>query len=277
MMENSNRYFISITYNEGGKAYSFGTTDNSLMIGDYVLVESSQGVAIAKVVSAPQSYENYESNLELKEIIRRATAHELEQHTANLKDAELALAFCARQVEKLNLKMNLLTAEYTFDRTKINITYSAEERVDFRELVKILGSHLKTRVELRQIGSRDRAKLVGGLGACGFPLCCNTFLNEFDGISINRAKNQMLTLNIPKLSGHCGKLLCCLKFEDDYYTETKKDFPNIGSRYVKGGVVHRVSSFNMINRTVRLDFEGGSITIPLDELTKDYKRQHEKK
>lgn len=276
-MENNERYFISITYNDGAKAYSFGTTDSTLNIGDFVLVESSQGTAVAKVVSAPQSYEKYSSNLELKEILRRATDHEINIHQENIRDAEIALAFCQKQIEKLNLKMNLLSAEYTFDRTKINITYAAEERVDFRELVKILGSHLKTRVELRQIGSRDRAKLVGGLGACGFPLCCNTFLNEFDGISINRAKNQMLTLNIPKLSGHCGKLLCCLKFEDDYYTEAKKEFPNIGAKFTKNNVIHRVSSFNMINRMVRLDFEGGFLMVSLDDLIKDYKRHHEKK
>ena len=271
------RYFISITYTEGGKTYSFGTTDPTIAINDYVLVESTQGIAIAKVISVPQSINSYSSDLELKEIIRKASKHELRQHQMNIEDGKLALTFCQRQAEKLGLKMNLISAEYTFDRSKINITYSAEERVDFRELVKVLGSHLKTRVELRQIGSRDRAKLVGGLGACGFPLCCNTFLNEFDGISISRAKNQMLTLNIPKLSGHCGKLLCCLKFEDDYYTEARKDFPNINARYIKNNVVHRVSSFNMINRTVRLEFAGGNIVISIDDLNKDYKRQNEKK
>lgn len=275
-MENE-RYFISITYIEGGKTYSFGTTDPTLAIGDYVLVESTQGIAIAKVASIPQSVTSYSSDLELKDIFRKASEHELHQHQMNIEDGKLALIFCQRQVEKLGLKMNLISAEYTFDRSKINITYSAEERVDFRELVKVLGSHLKTRVELRQIGSRDRAKLVGGLGACGFPLCCHTFLNEFDGISISRAKNQMLALNIPKLSGHCGKLLCCLKFEDDYYSEAKKDFPNIGSRYIKNNVVHRVSGFNMIKRTVRLEFEGGYLVVSVDDLNKDYKRQNEKK
>lgn len=275
-MENE-RYFISITYSDNGKSYSFATIDPTLEIGDYVLVDSTQGLSIAKVVSAPQSITKYSNTLELKDIIRKANNHELLQYKMNIEDSKLALVFCQRQVEKLKLKMNLISAEYTFDRSKINITYSADERVDFRELLRVLGSHLKTRVELRQIGSRDRAKLVGGLGACGFPLCCNIFLNEFDGISISRAKNQMLTLNIPKLSGHCGKLLCCLKFEDDYYTEAKKDFPNIGSRYTKDNVSHRVSSFNMINRTVRLDFEGGYITISIDDLNKDYKRQHEKK
>lgn len=276
-MENNEHYFISITYADGGKPYSFGTFDPTIAVGDYVLIESSQGLAVAKVVSAPQSVSKYSSNLELKDIIRKVNELELRQHFYNLEDAKIAFAFTLKQIEKLNLNMNLLTVEYTFDRSKINITYSADERVDFRELIKILGAQLKTRVELRQIGSRDRAKLVGGLGACGFPLCCNTFLNEFNGISISRAKNQMLTLNIPKLSGHCGKLLCCLKFEDEYYTESKKDFPNIGYRFTKNNVIHKVTSFNMINRTVRLDFEGGFITIPLDDLNRDFKRYHEKK
>lgn len=274
---NEHNFFLNIAYTDKGKSYAFSTNDETLQIGDYVLVENSQVVSLAKVVSVPQSMSKYQSTLELKPIMRKATPQEIKRHELNIKDGELALLFCQKEADKLNLKMTLLAAEYTFDRSKIHITYSADERVDFRELVKILGAHLKTRVELRQIGSRDRAQLIGGFGACGFPLCCNTFLNEFDGISINRAKNQMLTLNIPKLSGHCGKLLCCLKFEDDYYTESKKDFPNIGARFTKSNVMHRVSSFNMINRTVRLDYDGGFVVVPLDDLTREYKRLHEKK
>lgn len=270
-------YFISIAYTAKGKSYAFATNDDSLVVGDYVLVDNNQSISVGKVVSAPQSMSKYQKSLELREVLRKVTPVELLRHEENVKDAELALLFCQKQVEKLGLNMSLIRAEYAFDRSKINITYAADERVDFRELVKILGSHLKTRVELRQIGSRDRAQMIGGFGGCGFPLCCNTFLSEFDGISINRAKNQMLTLNIPKLSGHCGKLLCCLKFEDDYYTEARKDFPNIGARFLKNKVMHQVSAFNMINRTVRLDFDGGNVTIPLDELMKDYKRHHEKK
>ena len=273
----TSEYFISITYTDKGKSYAFATSDPTLIVGDYVLVENGQSLSLAKVVAAPQSVHKYQSKLELKDILRKATPVEVMRHEENIKDAELALLFCQKQVEKLGLNMTLIRAEYTFDRGKINITYAADERVDFRELVKILGAHLKTRVELRQIGSRDRAQMIGGFGGCGFPLCCNTFLNEFDGISISRAKNQMLTLNIPKLSGHCGKLLCCLKFEDEYYTEARKDFPNIGTRFIKNKVIHQVSAFNMINRTVKLDFDGGYLTIPLDDLLKDYKRHHEKK
>ncbi len=275
-MENKS-YYISVTFHEGAKPYYFQTNDESLQLGDYVIVETVQGLHIAKLVSnlIPQSL--FEQRLEVKPILHRASEAEIRQSELNIEDAALALEFCARQVELLNLKMTLLRAEYTFDRSKILITYVADERVDFRELVRILAAKLRTRIELRQIGSRDRAKIIGGLGACGFPLCCHTFLQEFEGISIGRAKNQMLALNIPKLSGQCGKLLCCLKFEDDYYTETKKDFPYIGEKFMRDNVTYNVNSFNMINRTIRLDYDGGFISIPLDDLKKGYRKVREKK
>lgn len=275
-MANNELYYLSVAFSDGAKSYYFSTNDPSINVDDFVVVETIQGIEIAKVTKAPTTVDEYSSNLALKPIMHKAREIDLRQHQSNLEDAELALAFCDKQIKKLGIKMNLLRAEYTFDRSKILFTYVADDRVDFRELVKILATQLKTRIELRQIGSRDRAKLVGGIGSCGFPLCCHTFLNEFDGISINRAKNQMLALNIPKLSGHCGKLLCCLKFEDAYYSETKKDFPNIGTRYKKGGVMHRVHSFNMINRTIRLDFDGGNIVVPLDDLDDSWVKVNEK-
>lgn len=275
-MDNNERFFIGVTHNDKGKTYSFATSDNTLTIGDYVLLQNGNNLSIGNVVIAPQSMNKYQSELSLRDILRKANAHEVSQHLANLEDAKLALALCQKEVTALKLKMNLLEAEYLFDRSKVIIVYSAEERVDFRELIKLLGAQLKVRVEMRQIGSRDRAQLIGGIGICGFPLCCKTFLNTFDGISISRAKNQMLSLNIPKLSGHCGKLLCCLKFEDEYYTEAKKEFPVIGSKYVKSGVNYYVSSFNMISRTVRLSHEEGYLVVSVDDLGKDYKRLYEK-
>ncbi|HZJ89760.1 MAG TPA: regulatory iron-sulfur-containing complex subunit RicT [Bacilli bacterium] len=270
-------YYISVAFLEGGKPYYFKTNDPTLNVGDYVIVETVQGIEIAKIVAPPIPSTAFTHQLEVKPIMHRASEYEIKQGDVNKEDARLALEFCIDQAAKLNLKMTLLRAEYTFDRSKILFTYVAEKRVDFRELVRILAAKLRTRVELRQIGSRDRAKIIGGLGACGFPLCCHTFLKEFEGISIARAKNQMLTLNIPKLSGQCGKLLCCLKFEDDYYTETKKDFPIIGSKYRRDKITHYVNSFNVINRTVRLDYDGGFVIVPLDELSKGYRRIREKK
>lgn len=273
---NNFEYYVGIAFSENEKTYFFSTDDASLVVGDQVIVETSQGIEIAKVTALPQPISSYNSDLALKPIMRRATSRELEQQAANAQDSALALSFCAKQVEKLKLEMTLLKAEYTFDRSKILITYVAEKRVDFRDLLKVLAGHLKTRIELKQLGSRDRAKLIGGLGSCGFPLCCSTFLNEFDGISISRAKNQMLSLNIPKLSGQCGKLLCCLKFEDEYYSEARKDFPLIGSFYLKDKVNYRVNSYNMINRTVRLSYDGGFVSLPLDNLAKEYVPVREK-
>jgi hypothetical protein len=138
--------------------------------------------------------------------------------------------------------------------------------VDFRELLKVLSSKLKVRIELKQIAPRDRAQLVGGLGPCGLPLCCATFLGEFDGISLNRAKNQLLTINIPKLSGQCGKLMCCLKYEDDLYTEEKKLFPELNTKITVNNVEYKITSYNVLSKNVKLDSEENSIVLTLDEV-----------
>ena len=164
--------------------------------------------------------------------------------------------------------MNLISCEYTLDKGKVIFSYVADERVDFRELLKVLASKLHTRIELRQIGSRDKAKLIGGIGLCGLPLCCATFLNEFDGISINRAKNQMLAINIPKLSGHCGKLLCCLKYEDDAYSDLKKDFPPVGTKVFIDKVEYEVTAINVVSKMVKIDNPNDSKFLPLDEFIK---------
>jgi hypothetical protein len=164
--------------------------------------------------------------------------------------------------------MKLLTTEYTLDSTKVIFTYAAADRVDFRELLKILSSKLKVRIELKQIAPRDRAQLVGGLGPCGLPLCCATFLGEFDGISLNRAKNQLLSINIPKLSGQCGKLMCCLKYEDDYYTEEKKLFPEINTKIKYNNIEYKITSYNVLSKNVRLEAEDNVVTISLDEVNK---------
>ena len=179
--------------------------------------------------------------------------------------------------------MNLISCEYTLDKSKVIFSYLADDRVDFRELLKVLASRLRTRIELRQIGSRDKAKMIGGLGVCGLPLCCSTFLNEFDGISINRAKNQMLAINIPKLSGQCGKLICCLKYEDDAYTEERKAFPELGTRYFIDKVEYTVTSINILSRVVKIENEEDIKFLPLEDFKKavgqfkNKERRYEKK
>ena len=160
---------------------------------------------------------------------------------------------CRAEIEKLTLDMTLVSCEYTLDKSKVIFSYVADARVDFRELLKVLAVKLHTRIELRQIGPRDKSKLVGGIGSCGLTLCCSTFLNEFDGISIQRAKNQMLAINIPKLSGHCGKLICCLKYEDDAYVEARKTFPDLGTKVFIGKVEYTVSNVNVISNIIRVE------------------------
>jgi cell fate regulator YaaT (PSP1 superfamily) len=162
--------------------------------------------------------------------------------------------------------MKLLTTEYTLDSTKVIFTYAAADRVDFRELLKVLSSKLKVRIELKQIAPRDRAQLVGGLGPCGLPLCCSSFLGEFDGISLNRAKNQLLSINIPKLSGQCGKLMCCLKFENDTYTDLQKDLPRLGSKCRYNGQVYKVTSLNVITNMIRLENHDGVANVNYDDI-----------
>lgn len=262
-------HYVGVTFDHSKRSYYFGSANLELKEGDRVVVETARGLEVGTISYEPISIEKYKSALELKPVVRKATDVDLRLHEINAKDAQFALEICKTEVNNLHLDMRLISAEYTLDKSKIIFTYVAEERVDFRELLKVLASRLHTRIELRQIGSRDKAKLVGGIGMCGLPLCCSTFLNEFDGISISRAKNQMLAINIPKLSGHCGKLLCCLKFEDDAYTDLKAFFPEPGHRVFIDKVEYVVNSINVISRTVRVDSQDDIKILSLDE----FKRQ----
>jgi len=272
----TNKYFIGVRFYSSSKAYYFSADTNDIRLNDHVVVESVRGLEVAKVVIEPQDIAKYSSNLELKPIIRLANETDMFVFEENKKRASEALRFCADEIRNLNLDMHLLDAEYTLDGSKITVTYVAEERVDFRELLKILAGRLRCRIELRQIGSRDKAKMVGGIGICGLPLCCSTFLHSFDGISISRAKNQMLSLNIPKLSGHCGKLICCLLYEDDQYSELKKDFPSVGERFSLDGLTYRVTSYNVLSRMIRVESDEDVKFLPLEDI-KRYLRSKDKK
>lgn len=276
MSTKTNNYYIGVRFYGSSKAYYFGTENNDINIGDHVVVESIRGLEIAKIVIGPQDIAKYSSGLDLKPIERKANETDLYVFEENKKRAAEALKYCAQEIQNLKLDMHPLDAEYTLDGTKITITYVAEERVDFRELLKILAGRLRCRIELRQIGSRDKAKMVGGIGICGLPLCCSTFLHSFDGISISRAKNQMLSLNIPKISGHCGKLICCLLYEDEQYTELKKDFPSVGERFTLDGLSYRVSSYNVLSRMVRIESTEDVKFLPLEDVKK-YMRSKDKK
>ncbi len=268
-------HYVSIKFSPTGKGYYFGTDMSDLKVGDKIVAESIRGLQVGEVSSEPQSIEKYHSELELKPIIRRATDDDLLIYDENIKRAKQAMQIAMIEINKLNLEMRPIDAEYALDGSKLTIAYTAEDRVDFRELLKVLAGRFHCRIELRQVGSRDKAKMVGGIGICGLPLCCSHFLGNIEGISINRAKNQMLSLNIPKLSGHCGKLICCLLYEDDTYTELKKDFPPIGSMFEKDGETFRLSSINVISKVVKIENQEEIRFLPLDDL-KEYRRIQKK-
>ena len=260
--------FVGVKFFNTPRAYFFGINDLHLELGDKVVVETMRGLELGEIAIAPIDIEKYESELGLKPVLRIATDVDVRMYETNLKDAKFALDICDTESKRLGLKMNLISCEYTLDKAKVLFSYIADDRVDFRELLKILASRLHTRIELRQIGARDKAKMIGGIGVCGLPLCCSTFLNEFDGISITRAKNQLLAINIPKLSGHCGKLVCCLKFEDDAYTELRKEFPEVGSKLWLDKKEYTVTSINVISRIVKIENPDEVQFIPLSDLKK---------
>ena len=261
-------HFVGVKFSNAPRAYYFGIKDLQVNIGDKVVVETMRGVELGEITFEPIPMDKYDSPLGLKPVLRIATDVDVRLYEANQKDAEIALDICITEAKKLNLKMNLISCEYTLDRSKIIFSYIADERVDFRELLKVLAAKLHARIELRQIGSRDKAKMIGGIGVCGLPLCCSTFLNEFDGISITRAKNQMLAINIPKLSGHCGKLICCLKYEDDTYSDLRKDFPDLGSKVWIDKQEYTITSINVISRAVKIENAEEIKFLSLDELKK---------
>lgn len=264
-MELAKEYFVGIKFAGGDKSYYFSTDYGDLKIGDKVVVETIAGYEIGEVSTVPMNVAAYQNSLELKPIVRKPTQDDLDEYEFNIEEGERALKITEAEVKRLGLPMNLIEANYTLDGSKVTITYTSDSRVDFRELLHVLAPELKCRIELRQIASRDKAKMIGGMGVCGLTLCCSTFLNQFDGISISRAKNQMLTLNIPKLSGHCGKLICCLLYEDDLYTEAKKDFPRLGTIVHVDGSDCRVDGFNVLSRTVKLNGMDGIKFVTLDE------------
>ena len=258
--------FVGIKFQSTPRAYFFGVKDINLFITDKVVVETMRGLELGEVVIEPISIDKYDSPLGLKPVLRKASDVDVRLFEINQRDAKYALEICKSEAEKLNLKMNLVSCEYTLDKSKVLFSYLADDRVDFRELLKILATKLHTRIELRQIGSRDKAKMIGGIGVCGLPLCCSTFLNEFDGISINRAKNQMLAINIPKLSGHCGKLICCLKYEDDAYSEERKKYPELGSKLSIDNIGYTITSVNILSGMIKIENQEDVKFLPYSDL-----------
>ena len=220
---------IGVRFKSVGKIYYFSAIEEELNIGDGVIVETARGTEFGEVVMREKEIDEEVFAIPVKPIIRKATSEDYAQLEENkTKDAE-ARAICLEKIKANQLEMNLIDVEYTFDRSKILFYFTADGRVDFRQLVKDLASVFRTRIELRQIGVRDEAKMLGGLGICGRQLCCSLFLGDFEPVSIKMAKEQSLSLNPTKISGTCGRLMCCLKYEQDAYEEMLAKTPNPGA------------------------------------------------
>lgn len=246
---------VGIKFNNGGRIYYFSPGKLNIKINDNVIVETERGIQFATVATDIISQDSDKVFLPLKDVIRIATKEDKTINLKNISDANKALEYAKKIVEKEQLDMKLYEASYTFDRKKLVFKFVADERVDFRELAKLLAAKYKTRIELRQIGVRDKAKEIGGFGPCGRPLCCSDFLTNFDSVSINMAKNQGIALNPTKINGVCGRLLCCLGYEDGTYTEYKKDLPKQGEMIKYEGKVGRVFELNILKRSYKIKTE----------------------
>lgn len=221
---------VGVRFKRAGKIYYFDPGDLDVQAGQKVIVETVRGIELGDVAVGPKFVNEADVVAPLKQVIRIATPEDCERDRENKEKEKEAFEICLKKIEEHGLEMKLVDVEYTFDNKKIIFYFTADGRVDFRELVKDLAAIFKTRIELRQIGVRDEAKMLGGLGPCGRPLCCATFLGDFEPVSIKMAKEQNLSLNPTKISGICGRLMCCLKFEEEVYEEMKKNIPAIGAR-----------------------------------------------
>lgn len=253
------------TANYRGEEFDAGDLD--LEIGDQVVVETDKGLVMGKVLSLPYKKENRFVLKSPKKVVRKATPEDLEQCEKNRQLERESFQFCLKKIEEKNLLMKLVKTEVLLDRSKILFYFTAEKRVDFRELVKDLATQFRTRIEMRQIGVRDEAKMICGIGSCGRELCCSRFMNRFELVSVKMAKEQNLALNPTKISGLCGRLMCCLAYEYPTYLELKKDLPKVGKHIVtrlgKGKVIRQ----NVLNQTVTVQLdEGGEVTIHASQI-----------
>ena len=248
---------IGVRFKNAGKLYFFHPGALWPSAGDYVIVETARGVEFGEVVTGVREIDDDQIIAPLKQVIRVASADDIQHAQENEKNEREAYAVCQRKITEHKLDMKLVSVEYTFDNSKILFYFTANGRVDFRSLVKDLASVFKTRIELRQIGVRDEAKMLGGLGPCGRPICCGSFLGDFQPVSIKMAKEQNLSLNPTKISGVCGRLMCCLKYEQDNYELTRKRMPKVGKEVIVPDGRGVVWDVNVIKETVRVRIQKG--------------------
>ncbi len=262
---------VGVRFKKAGKIYYFLPGEETLTIDDGVIVETARGVEYGTVVIGPKEVAKDSLVMPVKEVMRKATPKDLQQLEKNEEREEKAFAICLEKIAKRKLPMKLINVEYTFDMNKIVFFFTADGRIDFRELVKDLATVFRTRIELRQVGVRDEAKVLNGIGACGRPLCCSNFLGDFSPVSIRMAQDQNLSLNPTKISGVCGRLMCCLNYEDDLYKKggdlyVKKDRtpsprdvepPGIGKEVVTDEGIGKVLKVNHHKHTVKVQLEAG--------------------
>jgi len=257
---------VSIKFRNAGKRYDFNPQTFELVVGAQVVVETDRGRALGTVVVPPFESDPATSHKDVKNVIRLATDEDLALAVTNRSREKEALKFCQQRIAERNLEMKLVRAEYLFDGSKIIFYFTADGRIDFRELVKDLAHYFHTRIEMRQIGVRDEAKLVGGIGVCGRELCCCTFLTEFNPVSVKMAKEQGLALNPNKISGQCGRLLCCLSYEFETYCNLRKGMPKNGKKVQFDGKHAEVIDTDVLGQKLTLRFENGErITISAEE------------
>ncbi|MBQ4536872.1 MAG: stage 0 sporulation family protein [Lachnospiraceae bacterium] len=247
---------IGVRFRTAGKVYFFDPKNMNINRGDHVIVETARGIEFGTVVSGVKEVEDDKVIQPLKPVIRVASQRDIEQAAGNKEKEKEAYKICLEKIRKHGLEMKLIDAEYTFDNNKVLFYFTADGRIDFRELVKDLASVFKTRIELRQIGVRDETKIMGGIGICGRPLCCHSYLSDFVPVSIKMAKEQNLSLNPTKISGVCGRLMCCLKNEEETYEELNRKLPNVGD-YVttEDGLKGEVHSVNVLRQLVKVIVE----------------------
>lgn len=249
---------IGVRFRTAGKIYFFDPGKLSVKRNDHVIVETARGIEYGTVVGNPREVDDDKVVQPLKPVLRIATERDDEQEAGNKLKEKEAFKICLEKIKKHGLEMKLIDAEYTFDNNKVLFYFTADGRIDFRELVKDLASVFKTRIELRQIGVRDETKILGGIGICGRELCCHTHLSEFVPVSIKMAKEQNLSLNPTKISGVCGRLMCCLKHEEETYEELNRRLPNVGDHVTTDdGLKGEVASVNVLRQLVKVIVDVG--------------------
>lgn len=257
---------VGVRFGQAGHIYYFSGQENTeYEYNERVLVETKQSKQLGYVAIADVQRSAKDLPDELSPIIRKATAKDLERDQKNQEDAKEAFQIAKEKVFKHQLEMKVIKAEYTFDRNKIIFCFTADGRIDFRELVKDLAQVLKTRIELRQVGVRDEAKILGGIGPCGRMLCCTTFLGDFIPVSIKMAKDQNLSLNPTKISGLCGRLMCCLKYENDTYEQAKRELPDYGAEVMTPDGKGKVVGLNLLSRVVKVKLFKREVPLEYDE------------